>query len=149
MDSHNKEIEELASDFLKLMPLFRNSIFKPLEKGVNNSLTPMQFHALGCLYHKGTLTMSELASEMNVLKQQLTLLTDKLTELNYAERVHDKKDRRSVKISITQAGLDFLEDQKKKVMELVVNRLEVLSSEDAVKFHDAIKTINSIIEKFK
>jgi DNA-binding MarR family transcriptional regulator len=149
MPSTNNEVQELASDFLSLMPLFRNTVFKPLEKAMNNTLSPMQFHVLMHLHHKGTLTMSELASETNTLKQQLTPITDKLAELNYVERVHDNKDRRSVKISITQAGSDFLEEHKRKGMELVKTRLENLSSEDVKTFHDAIKTISQIIAKMQ
>jgi DNA-binding MarR family transcriptional regulator len=149
MPNPNNEVHELASDFLNLMPLFRNTVFKPLEKAMNNSLSPMQFHVLVHLHHKGTLTMSELASETSTLKQQLTPITDKLAELNYVERVHDKKDRRSVKISITQAGLDFIEEHKRKGMELVMSKLGNLPSEDVKKFHDAIKTISQIVEKLQ
>ena len=75
----NNEVEELAKDFLSLMPLFKNTVFKPLEKAMTNTLSPMQFHVLMHLHSKGTLTMSELASATGMLKQQLTPITDKLT----------------------------------------------------------------------
>ena len=149
MPNTNNEVHELAKDFLNLMPLFKNNIFKPLEKAMTTELSHMQFHVLMHLHSKGTLSMSELASEMKILKQQLTPITDKLAELNYVERVNDNKDRRSVKISITQAGLDFIEESKQKGLQLVESKLENLSSEDVKAFHDAIKTIDEIVHKLQ
>lgn len=148
-NTNNNEVYEAAKDFLNLMPLFKNKVFKPLEKSMSAALSHMQFHVLMQLHSKGTLTMSELASKMKISKQQLTPITDKLNELNYVERIHDDKDRRSVKISITQTGLDFLEENKKRVLEVVMTQLDTLSSEDFISFNEAIKTISQIVDKLE
>ena len=89
------------------MPLFRNNIIKPFEKTAK-ALSPMQMHILLFLRGKNPISTSELAANMDVLKQQITYLTDKLEKNNLIERVHDKKDRRFVKISITQSGINYI-----------------------------------------
>ena len=50
---------------------------------------------------------------------------------------------------MAQAGVDFLEEHKKKSMELVKSRLENLSLEDIKDFHNAIKTVSEILSKLQ
>lgn len=107
----------------------------------------MQLHVLLFLKDREPRSMSELAAEMNVLKQQLTFLTDKLAENGFIERVHDKKDRRSVKISITQKGIDFLADRYKQMLGLVISKFEELSEEDIKELHAAVQSIHKIMER--
>lgn len=143
----NKIIEQLANDFFLLMPLFRKNIFKAFDKVAKDILSPMQVQVLLFLENKDPLSMSELAAEMNVLKQQLTFLTDKLEKYNFIERVHVKEDRRTVKISITQSGIDFLEDHKKQILNLLVSKFEQLSIEDINELDTAIQSISKIINR--
>ena len=140
-------VEQLANDFFHLIPILRKNIIKPFEKISKPTLSPMQVQVLFFLKDKGILSMSELAVEMHVLKQQLTFLTDKLAENNFIERVHDKEDRRSVKISITQYGVDFLEEQKKQILNLLINIFEQLSIEDINELHTAIRSMYKIMDR--
>jgi len=142
----DKQIEQLAGDFLQLIPLLRKNILKPLEKAPSD-LSPLQMHVLFFLKDKEPLSMSELAEKMDVLKQQITYLTNKLEENQLIERIHDKKDRRSVKISITKAGIATLEDHKKQILDLVINKFKQLPAEDIHELKTMVKRISKILNK--
>ncbi|NLI92754.1 MAG: MarR family transcriptional regulator [Peptococcaceae bacterium] len=140
----SKELtEQVAKDLFQIIPLLRKNIMKPFEK-ISENLSPLQFHVLLFLKDKKPRSMSELAAEMNVLKQQLTFLTDKLAENNYVQRIPDDKDRRCVKISITQEGIRYLESFKKDTIDKMVLKLERLSVEDLNELHYAIQSLYKI-----
>ncbi len=139
----NKMVEQLANDFLQLIPLIKKNVIKPFEQN-SKALSPMQIHLLFFLKNKNSITMTELASQFKILKQQLTFLTNKLEENGFIERKHDQKDRRLIKIFITQDGLDYLSKQQKLALEMTIHKFEKLSEEDVRKLHDAILTISEI-----
>lgn len=141
----NEKVEKLASDFFKLMPTFRK-IVKPLEKSAK-TLTPMQYHILVFLYGMEPLSMSELAGKMNISRQQLTPLTDKLEESGYIKRVHDPEDRRSVKISVTPTGTAYLEQHRRETLELIIKRFQQLSPDEVEELHSAVQTFAKILNR--
>lgn len=139
-------IEEIAKDFFQLMPLLKKNVIKPFEK-ISDALSPLQFHILLILKDKKARSMSELATEMDVLKQQLTFLTDKLADKNYIQRIPDPKDRRSIKVSITKSGLDYLKKHKRQTLNLITLKFEELSTEDLSELHLAIQSMHKIINR--
>lgn len=142
----DKQIEQLAGEFLQLMPLLRKKLLKPIEK-TPSDLSPLQMHVLFFLKDKEPLSMSEIAEKMGVLKQQMTYLTNKLEENQLIERIHDKKDRRSVKISITEAGIAALKVHKKLLLDLIINKFNQLSDEDIRELKDVIQSITTLLNK--
>ena len=58
---------------------------------------------------EGMQTVRGLSATFNISKPAVTRATDKLEELDMVRRAIDKKDRRSVNISITPKGFSFLE----------------------------------------
>ena len=139
-------IEEIAKDFFQLMPMLRKNVIKPFEK-ISDAISPLQFHILLILKDKKPRSMSDLATEMDVLKQQLTFLTDKLAENNYIQRIPDPKDRRSIKVSITQSGLDYLDKYREQTLNLITLKFEQLSIEELDELHTAIQSMHKIINR--
>ena len=141
----NEMLEDLANEFFNLLPLFKR-IIKPLEKSAK-TLSPMQFHALFFLNGLDPISMSELAAKMNISRQHLTPLIDKLEEHGFIERIHDKNDRRSVKISLTPPGSNYLAQHRKETLALIAGRFERLSVEEINELHTAIQTFGKILNK--
>jgi DNA-binding MarR family transcriptional regulator len=142
----NKKIEQLAIDFFYLMPLLKKNVLKPFGQ-IAKTLTPMQIHILLLLKEKESLPMSEIAVQMDILKQQLTYLTNKLEEHHFIERVQDKKDRRSVKISITPEGIKALNEYKKQALDFIVGKFETLADDEIEKLHTAVQSIYKAIDR--
>jgi len=89
--------------------------------------------------------MDQLATKLKVSKQQITKLTDKLAEKDYIDRVNDLIDRRSIKITITECGIKFLNEYEKWAVDLMKARFEKLSDEDLLELQAAVNSINKIM----
>ncbi|MBU3160777.1 MarR family transcriptional regulator [Clostridium frigoris] len=140
-----KIIDQLAKEFFKLVPQIIKNVVKPFENVSKNSLGPMQLGLLNFLKHEPSISMTEIATKLNVSKQQLTKLTDKLVEKNYIDRVNDLIDRRSIKITITEIGIQFLNEYEKQVIDLMKIRFEKLSNENLLELREAVNSINKIM----
>jgi DNA-binding MarR family transcriptional regulator len=139
-------MEQIARDFFSLIPLLKNKFIRPYER-VSSALSPMQFHVLLRLKDQKPRSMSELASEMDILKQQLTYVTDKLADEGFIQRVPCRRDRRSVQISITPAGLDYLEAFKKEILQLIAGKFAHLPPEDLRELGEATRTLHRIVDR--
>ena len=138
-------IDDLAKEFFKLVPQIIKNVVKPFENVSKNSLGPMQLGLLNFLRNEDSISMTEIVTKLNVSKQQLTKLTDKLAEKNYIDRVNDLKDRRSIKISITKRGIQFLDEYENQVLKLMKIRFEKLSEENLIELQTAVNSINKIM----
>ncbi|XMO86069.1 MarR family transcriptional regulator [Algibacter sp. AS12] len=82
----------------------QNEFFKPF------GISPQQYNILRILKGaKGPLKVQTIKERMLERSPNATRLMDKLCVKGYIERCASKEDRRVVKITITKAGLDFLE----------------------------------------
>ena len=91
---NESEIKNVTTNFFDLIRHLQNKFFRPLEQGIKCEMSPMQFRTLGIISENKTITMSDLANEVCISKQQLTPMIDKLIESNTVERKTDKEDRR-------------------------------------------------------
>jgi DNA-binding MarR family transcriptional regulator len=83
--------------------------------------------AIICLLDRsGELKMTDLAKFMNVSTAAVTGLADRLVRDGYAARVSDPKDRRVVKIKLTQKGrkvADTLNNHRREMTIKVVSKI--------------------------
>ena len=88
----------------------------------------------------GTVTMTRIARELKVPKQQVTKLIDRLSEYEFVERVSNEKDRRTVWIQLTPKASAYLDEYylKNKVTE-----------EELRQLNRAAKTLSEILPKLK
>ncbi|MEP3836506.1 MAG: MarR family transcriptional regulator [Algibacter sp.] len=83
---------------------YQNEFFKPF------GISPQQYNILRILKGaKGPLKVQTIKERMLERSPNATRLMDKLCAKSYIERCVSAEDRRVVKITITKAGLDFLE----------------------------------------
>jgi MarR family transcriptional regulator, organic hydroperoxide resistance regulator len=144
---NENEIKNLTSNFFNLLRQLQNKFFRPLELVMKCDISPMQFRTMGIINEKKTITMSELANEVLISKQQLTPMIDKMIDSNIVERTSDKEDRRIIKISLTPYGNELLEDRKSELLKSLSKKFENLDLEDIAKLNIALDTINKIITK--
>lgn len=147
MNANENEIKNVTTNFFDLLRLLQNKFFRPMEHMIKCDLSPMQFRTMGIIYAKQSITMSEIANEVLISKQQLTPMIDKMIENNLAERTNDKEDRRIIKISLTPLGIEVVETHKKELLKSLSKKLENLDLEDIVILDIALGQINKIISK--
>jgi len=120
LEDEIKQIRPFTNEFLKL---FVNIAFTSswlntvLANGLKSyGLTPQQFNVLKIL--KGHFPESHnnkaITKRMLDRSSNATRIVDKLISKKLAARVEDKSDRRSVKITITKAGLELIVEIEKE-----------------------------------
>ncbi|OPL10101.1 MAG: MarR family transcriptional regulator [Firmicutes bacterium ML8_F2] len=67
-------------------------------------ITPGQINALLVIYFNDNLTMGELSSEIYLAESAATRLVNRLVNLNLVKRRGDDKDRRLVRVTLTNYG---------------------------------------------
>lgn len=141
-------VEQVVDDLMNIVPQLQKMAIKPFNKLTRPIMSPMQIHVLFRLYKQGEVSMSELAGSMNILKQQLHFLTDKLEENKFIVRTPDRSDKRLVKVSITQQGIDFLDECRHTMISLLTEKLLLLPPEEIVELKDALACIRRILSNY-
>ncbi len=130
---------------LKLLPLVNKRFLREDELFKSENLFPSHIQILLVLSQHKQMTMSEISRSINVINSNLTPLVDKLIKLGYLKRQPSKKDRRVVYISLTASGKKFVESHKKYVIELLKEKLSVLSEEKQESFYEHIESLYDLI----
>lgn len=130
-----------------LIPLFEKKISRPITQQSKTGLSPMQVQTLTTLQKKNTCTMTALANEMLMPKQQLTPLIDKLVTEEFVQREHDNIDRRIVRITLTLSGMNLLENSKKDTLKILNAKLECLDKHDLLGLSNALTDLSRILQK--
>ena len=94
-------------------------------------------------------TMSFLADEMGITKQQLTKLVNDLEAMGLVKRTHDEKNRRQVYVSLTDDGQKEFEKVKQAMLECTVEGLKGFSPEELLQLEDCLEKLVPLLEKFK
>jgi len=94
-------------------------------------------------------TMTELGKNIGVANPRMTILIDELESMNIVERIRDNKDRRIVKVKLTEKGKDlreqFMQKRRKEVLTLF-SRLKPEQRQDLLR---CLKKTSSILENIK
>ncbi|MBE3570539.1 MAG: MarR family transcriptional regulator [Bacillales bacterium] len=144
--------DKIAERFIRLLPLVYNKMNK---SGTNHKsapkpsdLTHLQFHILEELFHtKEGVSMTQLAQNINISKQQLTPLIAKLAENNYVEKARNDRDRRFVKIKLTEKGKETVKKRWEDSYHVFCEKIDQLNEEDLIDLDYAIHKIIRILEK--
>lgn len=114
-----------------------------IDRRLNDyNLTRVKWLALGIIHHKGPVTQSELASELELGEASVGRLVDRLVERNFVVRGKDPRDRRSYKLRLTTQADVLLEELDGTAASLREDTLNALSDTE-------IKALNSGLLKLK
>ena len=138
----SKTVSELANLLFAYYPKLR----KMYRNLVSIKDIPLSMTQLTCLYiihHNDGLSMSELASDLNMSNQQLTKVVDALVEFEMVERVCDEKNRRKFYAKISDKGSELLQSLKEEVDKKLTYLLRKKSEDDIDKLYEAFEYITS------
>lgn len=94
-------------------------------------------------------TMSFLAEEMGITKQQLTKLVNDLEAMGLVKRIHDKRNRRQVYVTLTDDGRNEFEEIKQAMLECTVAGLKDFSEDELEQLGDCLERLIPLLEKFR
>ena len=109
-----------------------------------SNLTMVQFEALIFLKHNKDAQMKDISEYFSITMPSATSLMDKLIEMGYAQRKNDIKDRRIVKINLTNHGEKLFQEAMKQRETKINILLSSLSLKDK---QDMLRILETLIEK--
>ncbi len=111
------EIDDLSRKLIRITECCERNLLADLR------LTPAQATTLQVLGDLGEVTMNGLADEMRLHGTTMTRMVDALVERGFAERLSDPRDRRVVRVRLTEAGGDAraqVRERKRESMRAIV-----------------------------
>lgn len=130
----------LRPPLLRLTRLIRN-------QRVDMSVTLTQISAMATLAKRGPMSAGELASCEKVQPPSMTKVLANLEERGLVLREQHPSDKRQAIISVTEAGRDLLESERKSRDAWLSKRLAQLSPDDRAKLHDVIPILDKLAEQ--
>lgn len=94
-------------------------------------------------------TMSFLAEEMGITKQQLTKLVNDLEAMGLVKRIHDERNRRQVYVTLTDDGRNEFKEIKQAMLECTVAGLKDFSEDELEQLGDCLERLIPLLEKFR
>lgn len=131
--------EKLAENIQTFVPLMFRKIMKVFP---TFEISKQQIGLLFHVKHDNKKPMNFYSDKMMIPRSNLTVISDKLIEEGYIQRLYDPSDRRVVILEITSKGEECLNGYKEKVKKEMIKRLDVLNDED-------IKRLNVLLEEMK
>jgi len=136
-----------AKKFIEVM--FKNSRMLREEMRYSSNiahLSMLQIHTLSFLKQKKNAQMSEIAENFHIELPSATSLLNKLVALQLVERQADEKDRRMVRIALTEAGQDIL---KKAMEEKLIHIEHMLSYLTESEQHELLRLLEKLNERIE
>ncbi|BAL82446.1 putative MarR family transcriptional regulator [Selenomonas ruminantium subsp. lactilytica TAM6421] len=106
----------LSQQFVEIMVLLHNNFGRQTQV----PLPLNQFAVLCTLMDTAGMAITDISRQLNISKQQMTNIIDKLVCANYVGKEPDVKDRRRILITISDKGKRLLENH----MELFRQRFD-------------------------
>ena len=141
--------EQFVQNLLLVMPDWHSKLIKPFKDTLNREMSLETYYCLETVKRCGAITMTKLAQELKVPKQQVTKLTDKLSEYQFVERVSNDQDRRSVWIRLTPKASAYLDEYYLKNRVFIHMLEELLTEEELQKLNNAVQVLIEILPKLK
>lgn len=133
-------------DLIRLVRPLYWTLYRAVESGLKNSeLTVGDRAVLECLHDGGAQTVPEMAVQLDLERQPVQRIVDRMLAARLLERVNNPRSAKSPKLSLTSAGAEAIEGilvQESKSLRRVAKRI------DTEELETAIRVVAQIIEDF-
>ncbi|MDO4322347.1 MAG: MarR family transcriptional regulator [Lachnospiraceae bacterium] len=142
------EIEPIQESLLAVMPYWNYRISKPFKHLLDDGVSMEMYYCLQIIRgFDEALTMTELSQRIQMSKQQMTKIINRLVERGFVKRIYDPSNRRIIKIQITDRALDYIEHFLKENAECFRETLEAMDSQELADFKQAIDILTRVLSK--
>lgn len=115
----SKNYPQITSNLFDLMIILHKKVFNPLVLSKAINLTPAQFSVLFYLMRKDNSSVTDAAKYLKISKPNMTPILDSLIGMGYITRQRDTKDRRVIRVNLTDSGREFYDNMKKANLHIV------------------------------
>jgi DNA-binding MarR family transcriptional regulator len=139
-----KPTNEEAYLFIQTPKRFVHTIMYDLKPPEESKINMTQLRALFVLREHGDLSMKELGNRIGMTKGSLTQVVDRLVDIDFAVRKRSSEDRRQVKVSITELGLNITSQADKRFENHIFENIQLLDDKEATELLNALKTLRRV-----
>ncbi|KOR26623.1 MarR family transcriptional regulator [Clostridium sp. L74] len=144
---HNIQLDEISQNLYDLLLKLNKKLLNPDELKRNFPLPPSHVKVIIYLKHNGNCSISKIAKDLLISKPNMTPIIDKLISENMVTRYTDSRDRRIIRVELTEKGTIFIKDQEKLIKALLAEKISSLPIDDLKYLSDHIVHIKDIILK--
>ncbi len=105
-----------------------------------------QYRLVSILFVHGRMTTHQLAERMEVSAPTVSTMVRRLVEQGMVERARDTDDQRVVWLTITDAGREVVEEERRRWREVFLKRFEQLDPEDQRLIAEAIPALERLLD---
>ena len=105
-----KYSEQFVKNLLLVMPDWHSKLVRPFKETLHREMSLETYYCLETVRKCETVTMTELAQQLKVPKQQVTKLVDKLDKYGFIERQYHENDRRMIWLRLTPKATAYLDE---------------------------------------
>ena len=138
-----ERIRKSLGSFIRVFQMMRN---RSEEAGLKTLSMDPQYLMLSVLQER-SLPMTELSHRLQRSKPNMTALVAGLIRAGLARRLPDKKDRRVIRIEISEKGMKVMEERRRIAKEAIRQNLADLSESDLDGLCESLENVNRIIAK--
>lgn len=139
--------EKFVRNLLWVMPNWHAKLVRPFKETLNKEMSLETYYCLETLRSCESATMTGLAQQLKVPKQQVTKLVDKLSGHGFIERIHNPSDRRSSWICLTPKAIGYLDEYYLKNQAFIQALDAQLTTEELQRLNGAIQVLADILPK--
>lgn len=142
-----KYSEQFVKNLLLVMPDWHSKLVRPFKETLHGEMSLETYYCMETLRKCETLTMTELAQQLKVPKQQATKLVDALYKHGFIERLNKKNDRRMIWLRLTPKAAAYLDEYYLKNKDFLRSLEEKLSEEELQKLNEAVRLLGEILPR--
>jgi len=135
----------MSQQLIEQLMLTNKSLTESLEKEfAKTGLKKASFEVLSALLNSGapfSLTPNQLLDRTHITSGSMTTRIDKLVKKGWVERIVNSKDKRSIKVSLTESGQSVIAQALLEHERNLAKLLSVLTEKEQVR-------LNGILSKF-
>lgn len=140
------QAQNISEDIFKLLVLVSQNFNKPLEENFRGTFTTVQLYTLILLRSRGQMTMTELAEQMHMPKQQMSKVVARLEEEGHICRHHDEHDHRVIYADISEEASAYISLRREAFAKHMDNMLEQMSESDREDFITSVHTLGRVLK---
>ncbi len=140
---NNLSTPNISQKFIETLILIHNNFYRQTKLPIPLN----QFGALMVIFTEESVSITDISHILNISKQQMTTVIDKLVCNGMVEKAADPHDRRRSVITLTPAGQKILDDQNERVRHLFNQHMQQLNEDETAQLSDSILTFNQLLEK--
>lgn len=141
-------LAEFADRINEIMPIMAKAFMKRMAGDFYKiKVTLPQFFILDMLNRRGESRMTDLAEFLGVTTAAMTGVADRLVRDGYAVRAYDPKDRRIVKIKVTQKGRGLVTKTIEKRRRTIIEIFGKVSERDRADYLRVLMNIRDVLTK--